>query len=402
MQKGRKGIQKKNLFIIADAGVNTGFATVSHNLIDHLHTRWNIDVLAINYQGDPHDIQKKARLWNPAGTMYGDLYGLSRVSVLSNNLKSDVILMINDPWIAAEYTSQLKKSIGKKVLYTPVDAKNIKSMYVDEINKSFDHVITYTQFGADQLLESGLKLPYSVIPHGVDRQNFFPVDQTFAREKSGIDNKYFIVQVVDRNQVRKRIDLAIYYFAEWVKRTNKPDNVMFYYHGAMKDEGWDIGQLMVYNDIKDRLILSHHNLDPAHGFPIDFMKIVYSLADIKVSTTLGEGWGLTTMESMACGVANIAPNYAALGEWAKDGIYHTDISHIPSFNIKGINTIGGVADMESTIAALELLYQNKEERNRIAKKGLALISQPKFQWSNIAKEFENVFNTVETVELEDD
>src|SRR6185503_10536800 len=122
--------------------------------------------------------------------------------------------------------------------------------------------------------------------------------------------------MVDRNAPRKRLDLGMYYFSEWVK--DKPENVMFYYHGALKDEGWDIGDLARYLGIDKRLVLSHQDLNPALGFPLEAMKLVYNLADVKLSCAT-EGWGFTAMESMACGVPNIALAYSALGEWARGG-----------------------------------------------------------------------------------
>jgi len=39
MQHNTKSYTKKpKLFIIADAGVDTGFAQVTHNLVEHLHS----------------------------------------------------------------------------------------------------------------------------------------------------------------------------------------------------------------------------------------------------------------------------------------------------------------------------------------------------------------------------
>jgi D-inositol-3-phosphate glycosyltransferase len=400
-QKGRQAAKKK-LFIIADAAVDTGFATVTHNLVESLYAGWDISILGINYYGDPHPVQKKASLWSPTGVMQGDVYGFQRVKALLTNFNPDAVLVINDPWIAAEYTNTWKDTPGVKILYTPVDAENIKPMYVDMINKGYDHVIGYTQFGVDQLKLAGLTLPTSVIPHGVDRKNFYPMDKAWVRNEAGLDPEWFIVQVVDRNQIRKRIDLAFYYFAQWVHMTGKDDNVKIYYHGALMDEGWDLGQLAKDMMIDDRLILSHRNLNPAHGFPMDKMKLVYNVADVKLSTTMGEGWGLTTMESMACGIPNIVPNYSALGEWANGGVLYTDISDIPLFNTKGLNTKGGIPRMDSTIRALELLYKQEAERTRIAQAGYELIQRPMFTWTAVAQEFERVFTTATKMERTDD
>lgn len=286
MGKG-KGVTKKNLFIVSDAGVDTGFARVAHSIINELHKTYNIDVLAINYVGDPHDIQSKARLWNPSGVAAGDVYGMSRLPVLVENTKADIMLFIQDPWILAEYAPLLDTIDIPKIAYTPVDAQHIKKMYTEPINDVYTHVIAYTEFGKKELIDGGLTLPTSVIPHGIDKNIFYPIAREEARRKGGIDANYFIVQVVDRNQQRKRIDLAIEYFADWVK--DKPKNVMFYYHGAVRDQGWDIGELMQYHGIHDRLILSHQNLNPSHGFDVEYMKYVYAIADVKMSVSIGEG-----------------------------------------------------------------------------------------------------------------
>lgn len=399
MSKGRAVPDLKKLFIIADACVDTGFSRVTHSLIDNLYKRWKIDILAINHYGDTHPIQKldNVNVWTPTAYQPGDVYGLSRVEKLLKGIQPDVVLVINDPWIAAEYVQPFKDTPGKKLLYTPIDALNIKSMYPEELNKGFDHVIAYTNFGRQELTRAGLKVPTSVIPHGIDKKIFFPLNKSEVRKQAGLSDDLYIVQVVDRNQVRKRVDLALYYFSEWVKRTNKPDNVRFYYHGAMIDEGWDLGQIAKYLGIDNRLILSHQNLNPAHGFPIEAMKMVYGIPDVKLSTCMGEGWGLTTMESMACGIPQAVPNYSALGEWCRDAngtpvVEYTDISPIPFFNTRGLNTIGGVPDMESCISALEKLYQNKEYRDDLAARGYRLVTQPQFEWQNIAREFEKVFS----------
>ena len=110
-------------------------------------------------------------------------------------------------------------------------------MFVDEINKGFDHVIAYTAFGKQELISAGLKLPTSVIPHGIDKSVYFPLEKSQVRKQAGLTDDLFIVQMVDRNQIRKRLDLGFYYFSEWVKRTNKPKSVRLYYHGALVDEG---------------------------------------------------------------------------------------------------------------------------------------------------------------------
>jgi len=388
-----KASEKPKLFIFADAAADTGFAQVTHNLIDQLWTKWDIHVLAINYQGDPHPIQKKAKLYNPSAKVQGDFYGVQRVAELLGQIKPDLFFMINDPWVAANYLPLIRKYKGPKVLYTPIDALNLKRAYIEPLNE-FDHVIGYTQFAIDQMLDRGLTTAHSNIPHGIDTKLYRPIDKAEARKVNGFPDDWFIVNVTDRNQIRKRIDLAFYYFTEWVNSTNKPESVKIHYHGALQDDGWDIIDLANELGIKDRLIITAPNITAQNGLPLELMPYVYAPADMGVSETMGEGWGLTAMERMAMGIPMALPNFSAYGEWAKDAAHMLEISNIPFFNKGGLNTRGGIATLESSVAAFELFYTNPEYRAKIGKAGYDLVTQKRFQWYVIAKQFDQVFTQV--------
>jgi glycosyltransferase involved in cell wall biosynthesis len=384
---------KRKLMIIADAGADTGFAQVTHNLIENLFDKWDIHVLAINYQGDPHPLQSKAKMYNPSAKVQGDFYGINRVAELTHKVQPDVMLLINDPWVASSYQPIIEKSgyKGAVVLYTPIDGHNVMSAYIEPLN-NFTHAVGYTQFGVDQLRKGGLLIPATVIPHGVNKKLWKPTDKAEAREKQGFPDDWYIVNVTDRNQIRKRIDLAFYYFAQWVHSTNKPESVKLHYHGGMKDSGWDLLQLAESFGISKRLIISHPDINSQQGIPLELMPYFYAPADVGLSTTMGEGWGLTTHERMAMRIPMIVPEYSALGEWAKGGVHYTRVSDIPYFNIGSVNTKGGVPDMQSTVDALEALYVDKDYRDHIAQKGYELATQSKFSWRTIALQFNDVFN----------
>ena len=382
---------KKKLFIIADAGCDTGFANVTHNLVNNLFEKWEIHILGINYYGDPHPIQNKARLYNPSAKVQGDFYGTARVEELLHKIKPDVTFLINDPWVAASYVPLIKKSESAKVLYTPIDGANINEDFISPLNTIFDYIVGYTQYGIDQIQAGGFTGKTTVIPHGVDKKLYKPLDMKEARDKNGFPMDWFIINVTDRNQIRKRIDLAMFYFAQWVKVTNKPDTVKLHYHGAIQDEGWDILQLSRGLGIKDQFIITAPNITAANGLPLELMPYVYAPANVGWSTTMGEGWGLTTHERMAMRIPMIVPRYSALGEWANGGVHYTDISNIPYFNTKSLNTRGGISTLESNIEALEKMYNDATYRDTIAQKGYDLATSQKYSWRTVANQFDAVF-----------
>lgn len=376
----------KKIFIIADAACDTGFANVTHNLVK----RWNYEthILAINYHGDSHWLQQHAHLYNPQAEHPEDVYGYSRVKGLLQRIQPDFIFMINDPWVCAEFTNVLPTDIPA-FIYTPVDSLHIKDMYLEPLNR-YTHIIAYTEF-ARQELSRKVTQPISVLYHGVDKALFYP-DRSI-RESSGFPDDWFIVNITDRNTPRKRLDLAFYAFAKWVE--DKPDTIKLHYHGALKDQGWDLIDLANYLGMSKRLMLTNQNMVPGHGITLEGMRNVYNIADVGLSTSMAEGFSLPTLERMACNVPMIVPNHSAFSEWplvaGTQAVYHTDVEEAPAFATNGLNTAQRIPSVKSTIQALETLYTNKELRTSIANNGYALSQLPLFDWDYIARQFETIF-----------
>lgn len=194
----------------------------------------------------------------------------------------------------------------------------------------------------------------------------------------------FIVGNVNRNQPRKRMDLTISFFAEWV-RTRKIDNAYLALHVAPTgDVGYDVQQLMAHYGLANRLILS--SPDTWVGVAESVMNNNYNCFDVGFTTTQGEGWGLTTMEMMACGVPQIVPDWAALGEWPGDSVLKVPCSEI-AVTLNGINIIGGVMDRRGAIDALDKLYNARCAREEYGRLGMELVNRPEYRWQAVGERF---------------
>src|SRR5688572_16601884 len=130
----------------------------------------------------------------------------------------------------------------------------------------------------------------------------------------------FIVMNVNRNAPRKRLDLTIQYWTQWWINAGQPKEAFLYLHCANRDEGWNVVNLAKYFGIEKQFIITNANMSSHNCMFEKDMPILYNIGDVGVSTTLGEGWGLTTHEGMACGVPQIVPRYSALGEWADGAV----------------------------------------------------------------------------------
>lgn len=389
---------KKVLLAICDTPtVNTGFGTVSNNILSNIKHEFDIHILGINYYGDPHT-RNEFKIYNPS--IGGDVYGFGRLQEMLARVQPDVIFLINDPWVVAQFVIQIRR-ITKDipiVVYTPVDSPAIKPEFILPLNET-NHVISYTQWGLEELRKSGLTVAASVAPHGINTSIFNPVSKTAARNElfKGLDKLQkdpFVVLYTARNQPRKRVDLFVYIFAEWMKKYPH-ENAYMHYHGAAKgDLGWDIDYLAWYYKVDNRLILTSRHLDPSAGLPLDKMRVLYSGADVYLQVCAVEGWGLPLMEAMACKVPAIVPDFSALSEWPYGAVHYVNVDPTPWHNINNIDTLHKTISVPNAVEALERLYQDTEYRKELAEKGYAHVTQGKYMWTTIAKHFAKIFKDV--------
>lgn len=194
----------------------------------------------------------------------------------------------------------------------------------------------------------------------------------------------FVVGNVNRNQPRKRLDLTVRYFAEWVRRHEVKDAYLFLHVAPTGDTGVGLKQLASYYGVLTQLAL--FEAPPFYGISDEDMRATYASFNVQVSTTQGEGFGLTTFEGMACGIPQVVPRWSALGELVPTAarmVPCTTTAVGPPY----VNVIGGVADEAIFIKELDALYRSPELRNEAMLAGLALVADERYRWKTIGERF---------------
>lgn len=386
-------MSKRKYLWNGDACIETGFARVTRNVCTPLGAVADVSVLGINYFGDPHGPTCKGphpyAVYPAAGG--GDAFGIQRVPALLKEIRPDLLVVMNDPWNVKHYVQRFASALPV-VAYMPVDGKNCQGRELNGLSLA----IFYTQFGLDEARKGGYSGKATIIPHGVDTSIYRPMDRAATRERMGITKRLgedlFIVGNINRNQPRKRLDLTIAYFAEWVK-TRRIDNAYLYLHLAPTgDKGWDVRQLCDYYGIGNKLIITSSKMVPGVGVSEQYLAGIYNCFDAMMTTTQGEGWGLPTMEAMACGIPQIVPDWAALGEWPGDAVLKVPCTSTAA-TVNDVNVIGGLADKELMLQALDKLYGDKATRVALGQAGYDRVHRPEFTWENVAKKFELALET---------
>lgn len=370
---------------------NTGFARVTHSILEHLSKDHEVVVFGINYQGDPHDLPYK--VYPASGVNPQDRFGIGRLPKVVETEKPDFIICLNDIWIINQVWERihyLKPILKFKFIpYFPVDSDHYVSSMLRYI-KDWDFAITFTIEQAQRLTAQGVQPKLlGVLPHGLDRNKFFPIEQETARKSLGIPLDKFIVLNANRNQPRKRIDLTIRAFAEFA--VDKPDTLL-YLHMGEKDLGWDVRGIFdaemreLGMNPDHRLLMTNANIDYTNAPPDELLNQIYNACDIGINTADGEGWGLVPFEHASCRKAQVLPNHTAcqdiwktaaplieVGVWVRD---------------KDLGVRRGIVNPSDAAAIMSRLYNDEGWREEIAESCYQVTQSPSYDWVRIAEGFE--------------
>ena len=420
-------LQKKRLLIWCDSvTVATGFGIVAANLFEDLHKDFDVAILGINYFGLQRYDPTKWFIYSVDRT---DMLGLDRMHIVLEEFNPELILLFQDIFNIDFMLPIIKKWNPKVpiVAYFPIDGRPVNKAWAQAF-KGIDKLITYTQWGIESILQTFPELAAKNIEylyHGVNQTSFnvLPagVRQNF-KETRGWDNKFVLVSV-NRFQPRKMLMLAFRAHALFTKgyKICKCGNVYL----ASKDNcdmnncgpedvletraGHDDALLYIHANTEERMMgPGRANMLQAHLINAGFidadvnklvavfggniygqpfsdaeMNILYNMADVNVSTTLGEGVGLSLIEAAATGTTSIAPKHSSIPEMLGDTGHI--IPNQAMINIALDNGhIRPVVSIKHYLEAIEIEYQKwiSNGRKKIINQSALDRVNAIFQWQD--------------------
>lgn len=299
----------------------TGFAQVTRNVLKQLHKTglFDIDILAINFDGSPYNHEEFPYKIHPATSGirsdYTDLMGRKKLLDMLDRRNYDIVIFLQDTFNMLPIMDKLLKIQEKKkfvmVYYFVIDVINPKREWITKVISKMDYPVSCTQYAKDVCMKFDPDLKrMSVIEYGVDLNVFHPVEtgiltkfknEAFvsmdAKAKDGFFTNKYVVLNVNRNQIRKDYLSTMLAFKEFQKQV--PEAFLFCL-ASIKDQGGDLFDLAEFVGLtygKDWV--APINYTPGDGFPIEDVNLIYNVADMVISTSSGEGYGLSSIEAMA-------------------------------------------------------------------------------------------------------
>jgi D-inositol-3-phosphate glycosyltransferase len=378
----------------SDLVTPTGFARVSHSLLETLKEKYDIIGLGVNYRGDPHPYPYPIY---PAG-IGGRVFGEDRLVNILNSTKFDILYIINDAWIVNNYLEAIKTNVTmplpKIVVYFPVDSANHDPEWYTNF-RMVDRAVTYTEFGKgvvnNPFCAPNLKL--DIIPHGTNPKVFY---KKFTNRKDAKalmvghekDPNSFIFLSANRNQPRKRLDIVLNAFKLFAEGKN---DVLLHMHCGVRDSHIDVAKLSQRLGIDSKLILTNLASGVQH-VPDIKLNDIYNAADVGLNSSMGEGWGLTSIEHAMTGAPQIVPDHSACREIFSDcGLL---VPTITDFTFDNSMTVGRLITPEALAGKMNQIYTDKDLYKELSDKSIEKFSDPRYSWEYIAGQWDKLFTEV--------
>jgi glycosyltransferase involved in cell wall biosynthesis len=415
-------MKKKKVLALFDYVARTGFGTVSKNIVAQLKKNFgdnlHLDIIAINYFGESYKEDENtfvfpAKLTDEKSDDFGR-YAFLKMLKESNDY--DGIFICQDLGVIVpiievmDFIKKEKKQLDRKsfksIFYFPVDCE----LKIEELTRGlefFDVLVTYTEFGRGEVLKFRPDLKVKVILHGNNSKDFYPlpddVKLKFRNEYFGDNAGKFIVTNVNRNQPRKDIPNTIFGFIEarasWDNANKDLPRPFLYLHCHPKDPlGWDIRAIMAQTDLEEDV---DYKLIPkemeASMADVATLNAIYNASDVFLTTTLGEGFGLSFADAAACKVPIIAPYTTSFMEMSANGNNAYILTTLYPFCSPTDNIIREQTDIYEVASRIvevaEAKYGTLPEPATILQGKVSRSYEwvKKLEWSNVCKQWIEYF-----------
>lgn len=298
-------------------------------------------------------------------------YGQDIVDAHTRHWGAKLCISLMDAWVVEP---EMMVSGIKWVPWFPIDHDPLPPPILNKVSAAHKRIV-FSKFGLQVAQEAGLDCYY--VPHGVDCEMFKPMDRDEARKELGLSSDRWLVGMVAANKgspSRKAFFPQLEAFAQFKRR--HPD-AQIYLHTLKGSHGEGQGVNLV--EFIEFLELEHSTFATPDfnrdadvifcdqyvymlGFPDEYMRLIYSAMDVHMLVSMGEGFGIPTVEAQACGTPVIVSGWTSSPELCFAGHVVPKVKADPWFT--PIASYQWQPRVSGIWSALEDVYTNPPSRKK--------------------------------------
>lgn len=240
-----------------------------------------------------------------------DTWSNDIVSAVAKYWQADQIIVLFDAWpLDPKAYSETPTAV-----WCPIDHATVPPRVNAFFRDSGATPIAMSEYGQHAFAVQGQQVPY--VPHGIDTRTFRRYDRLQARRELGFPDGKFLVGMVSTNKgntpSRKAFPEAFRTFAAFAKAV--PDALLYVHAEAFgQSMGIDLRVLASHYELKPDNLIFCDQLAYRFGIEDDQMAKLYSSLDVLSFVSMGEGFGIPTIEAQACGTPVITGDFTVQKE----------------------------------------------------------------------------------------
>tara|TARA_B100000676_G_C18051235_1_gene831327 strand:+ start:189 stop:1475 length:1287 start_codon:yes stop_codon:yes gene_type:complete len=262
---------------------------------------------------------------------------------------------------------------------------------------SNDSIVSISKLTHDIVNTVAPEVENIYLPHTVDTEVFKKIPEqeknTFKKNSIGTDDK-FVFLWNNRNARRKMSASVLWWFRDFLKEVGDDKACLIMHTDPADPYGADLPQLLDACDATDGQVLIS-----SAKYPPNELAMIYNMADCTINISDAEGFGMATLESLACETPVLVNMTGGLQEQVTDGSRWFGVGVEPSS--RAINSSQGVpyiyedrVSREDFISALKKMYNmSEEERTKMGSEGREHVLN-NYGFENFSKEWDRILTSV--------
>ena len=388
-------MNKTKLLWLSDSGLLcTGFSDQTKNILNHLTLNYNYDCyqLGHSYMGQtlvpPITFEDGRQLHYKMLGMGKEAYCKDILQQRIKELRPELFGILLDTFMLYPWLLSYDLSPAKTFFYYPSDGGGHLPLGCEAILKKVNLPIAMSKFAQKQVKDvHGIDSEY--IPHAVELENYYPFteeEKAKAKISFGLNPDDFVVGNVYRNQGRKFADRMFKIFADF-SRYHQEAKLLLHTDPMDAAAVFDTINLIRRYKIENRVKFT--GMSYFKGWDYRLMKNVYNALDVKLDGTSGEGFGITTIEAMACKVPVLITDYTTSKELIEEDGKCGELIKLNTEVVGSWNVDRGVCDIDDGVEKLEKLYNHERLRKTYGEVGRKKVEKY-YGWDVVMPQWYNV------------